>query len=149
MTQHQSAPRAALDLTKTAWTRVKGDVTVYATWILTTGRPCLVLLPTNRLSNSEHLIPCLVPLDMAYLWDEHVGDPVHCARTTVQFAQALGINEYEPRNLIRLTSIIREHLGDLLTMPPLPDEATDVVADAILTDPNTGKTREKEITDHV
>jgi hypothetical protein len=143
-----AAFRTAIDLNLTLWSRTKGDITVYGTWIMTTGRPCLVLLRTDWKPGAQ-AIPCIVPLDQAWLWDENTGDPVHAAHTTVQFAHALGLNVLNPREMIRLTSIIREHLGDLLRMPPLPDTEAEVVADAIVTNRVTGKTIEAEIKDHV
>lgn len=125
--------------------RVKGDVTVIFTWLLHTGRPTMALVPTGSRMTHERAIPCLVPLDMAYLWDENVGDPTHCATMTFQFANALGLNAFQPRELIRLTSIIRDHLGDLLTMPSMPQGDRRVLADVIKTDHDTGKTEEAEI----
>lgn len=141
--------KPAIDLSRTAWERTFGDLTVIGTWIMTTGRPVMVIIPTFVKRSHERIIPCLVPMDMAYLWDEHMGDPAHCAQTTFAFANALGMSPYEPRNLIRITSLIREHLGDLLTIAPLPESELEVVADAIMTDPNTGKVTEAEIVDHV
>lgn len=130
--------------------RQMGDITVFFTWSMHNGRPVMVLVPNRRGSwGHEDTTPCLVPMDLAYQWDEHTGDPAHCARMTFQFANALGLNAYEPRNLIRLTSIIREHLGDLLTIPPMPESEREAVADVILTDTETGKTQEMEIVDHV
>lgn len=144
-----TAETPLIDLSRYDWKRRKGDVIVYGTWSLHNGRPVMVLIPTFTPEHSEHLIPCLVPLDMAYMWDEHTGDPAHCARMTFEFASALGLNAHEPRTMVRLTSIIREHLGDLLTMRNLPASEQEVVADAILTDTNTGQVREAEIIDNV
>lgn len=144
-----AATTPLIDLSRYAWRRPQGDVTVFGTWSLHNGRPVMVLIPTHLPEHSDHLIPCLVPLDLAYQWDEHTGDPAHCARMTFEFAGALGIDQFNPRNLVRLTSIIRDHLGDLLTMTNLPDSEREVVADAILTDRNTGKVREAEIVDNV
>lgn len=144
-----SAPEVAIDLSRTAWTRPKGDLTLYGTWILTTGRPAMVIVPSRLVPTHDRVTPCIVPIDTAYMWDEYTGDPGHCARMTYLFASSLGINPHNPMNLVRLTSLIRDHLGDLLTMPPLPHGERVVVADAILTETSTGKTREAEIMDHV
>ena len=146
----QPETQPMIDLERHLWKRTKGDITVYGTWSLHSGRPVMVLVPTFVPRHSvERAVPCLIPLDAAFLWDEHTGDPSHCAQMTFQFAQVLPISPFNPSDMIRLTSIIREHLGDLLTMAPLPESEREVVADAILTDPNTGKTKETEIVDYV
>ena len=44
--------------------------------------------------------------------------------------------------------MIRGHLGDLIAMPPLPDDARQPVAEMLITDNATGRTTEKEVTDH-
>lgn len=139
----------ALNLNYTHKQYSHGDITVYITWTLHDERPCIVLLPSFVPIDSDHLIPCIVPMELAWIWDETTGDPAHCAHSSFQFAQALGFNEYNPQKLIEIASIIRSHLGDLLTVPPFPLSEKQVVADALLTDINTGKTREAEVTDYV
>lgn len=144
----QAIPQQIIDLHLTEWKRVKGDITIYGTWLLTNQRPCMVLLPTALRPNGN-VVPCIVPLDTAFMWDEHTGDPAHCAQMSYQFANALGLNAFNPRDLVLLTSAIREHLGDLLAMRPMPASESEIVADAIMTDTNTGKTKEAEIKDYV
>ncbi|RBO54662.1 hypothetical protein DSD19_04610 [Rhodovulum sp. BSW8] len=136
---------AIIDIERRAWEAEHGDLTVFGTWLLTNGRPSMVLLPTRRQTRANAAIPCLVPLDIAWMWDEHTGDPAHCARTSMQFTAALGFNECDPRSVIFVTSCIREHLGDLLRQPPAPQSDREVVADAIAVDIDTGKAREAEI----
>ena len=138
-----------IDLSRRHFTRTQGDVTVIGTWSLANSRPVLALIPTHTRLAHDRLTPCLVPIDMAHLWDEHTGDAAHAAIMTVQFAEALGINPYNPRALVRLTSLIRDHLGDLLAMPPMPTSEERVVADIIKTDHDTGKTTEAEVTSDV
>lgn len=144
-----SIDKPVLDLSLSAWERVQGDVTVIGTWILTTERPVLALVPTRRKRDADRISPCLIPIDMAYLWDEYTGDPVHCAQATFEFAKSLGFNEFDPINMVRLTSIIRDHLGDLLTMGPMPTTEKAVAADVIMVDRDSGKTVEAEVVDHV
>ncbi|WP_296763720.1 hypothetical protein [Sediminimonas sp.] len=134
-----------IDLSRYHFKHAYGDVTVIGTWSLATSRPVMALVPTVLRPTHDRVTPCLVPLDMAWMWDETTGDAQHCVETTVMFAQALGFNPYAPRELIRLTSIIRDHLGDLLTMPPMPETEQRAVADVIKTDLDTGKTQEAEI----
>lgn len=139
----------AIDLSLSRRTHPHGDITVHETWTLHNGRGCLVLTPTWAHISHERITPCIVTVDAAFMWDETTGDPQWCAETSLMFASALGLNPYEPRSVIQVTSIIREHLGDLLSMPPMPATTKAVVADAILTNKETGKTREAEIIDHV
>ena len=138
-----------IDLELRAWERTVGDVTVIGTWILTNQRPVMVLVPSRPMPTHDRVIPCLVPLDMAFEWDEHTGDPVFCARQSMRFAAALGFNNMEPRNVLFITTLIRDHLGDLLSTPRFPDREKQAVADALITDPETGKSTEAEIIDNV
>lgn len=134
-----------IDLSRRHFTRAYGDITVIGTWSLANSRPVLALIPTVRRPDHNRVMPCLVPIDMAWMWDEHTGDPAHCAEASVMFANALGKNPYSPRELIRIASTIREHLGDLLMMPAMPTSEDRVIADIIKTDHDTGKTDEAEI----
>jgi hypothetical protein len=147
MTHGNTQP--VLDLSKRAWQKSYGDVTVIGTWTLGNRRPTLALVPTRPKPTHDRVIPCLVPIDLAFAWDEHTGDPGHAAQMSMQFAAALGLNPVEPRNVVKVTMIVREHLGDLLMMPSMPETEREIVADVLLTDTNTGKTREQEIMDDV
>jgi len=144
MTQ-TTAPVINLNYDHRHQTRVAGDITVIFTWIITTGRPCMVLVPTSAGLTHERITPCIVPMEHAYLWDENVGDGRHCAIAAYQFAASLGFNPNNPQTLVRITSIVREHLGDLLTMPQEPDFDRPVMAEITKTDTETGKTEEAEI----
>lgn len=137
------APRQALDLTRYHARRTFGDITAIMTWWLANERrrPCLVLVPTTQIGR-EQIIPCVVPQDAAWAWAEETGDGRHCARTSAQFAAYLGLPEH-PNSAMRVTFIIRECMGDLLTIPPMPVER-DVVADAIRTD-SDGREHHSEI----
>jgi len=138
-----------IDLNLRLWQRTRGDITVIGTWLLTTKRPCLALVPSRINPTHERATPCLVPLDMAFAWDEHTGDPAHTAAMSFQFAAALGLNPMEPRNVFAVTSLVRDALGELLAMPPFPEGEKEVTADVLITDPETGKTTEAEIVDNV
>lgn len=137
-----------LDLTKTHWRRPFGDVIAFGSWFGAKERaPCLVLVHASKYGK-EDAVPCVVMLSDAWAWDEKVGDGRYCARMSIRFADALGLNIADRRVPLRLTSIIRECLGDLLATPPKPYEDTRVVADAILTDLNSGKQVHREIVEH-
>lgn len=134
-----------LDHDHRAATYPHGDITVILTWFTHTGRPVMVLVPSGVTPESSRVTPCLVPMDMAYLWDEHTGEASHCAQTTFGFVGSLGMNTSNIYNHIRVTSIIRSHLGDLLSMGIAPDFERPVLAEITKTDTETGETQEAEI----
>ena len=140
------ARQFALDLTRYHDRFRHGDISVFATWHGDQLEPCLVLVPSHY-EGHERVTPCIVPLAAAWIWSEAVGDGGHCARTSYQFCHFLRINP-DPTACIRITSIIRDHIGDLLSIPPAPFERV-VVADAIRVDQSTGKEHHHEVTDRV
>ena len=135
----------ALDLTRYHGRYQHGDLTVFLTWFGNDLSPCLVLVPSFY-EGHERVTPCVVLQRNAWLWSEAVGDGAHCARTSAQFCDHLRLNP-TPTNTIRVSSIIRDHLTDLLSIPPAPFE-TVVVADAIRRD-SDGTERHSEIKDRV
>lgn len=141
--------RYALDLSRHHSRHAHGDITAYLTWWLAgdTPSPVLVLTPTHARPTHERITPCVVPLGAAWLWAEETGSPAHCARTAYEFARNLGLTAENPITGMRIVSIIRGHLGDLLAMPPMPAERR-VVADAIMTDAN-GRQTHSEIMERV
>ncbi|MED5545691.1 MAG: hypothetical protein VYD90_10615 [Pseudomonadota bacterium] len=135
----------ALDLTRYHDRARHGDIDVFLTWFGDRLDPCLVLVPAY-VEGYENVTPCVVPQAAAWIWSEAIGEGDHCARTSHSFCKHLRINP-DPHACIRVTSIIRNHIGDLLAIPPAPFER-EVVADAIRTDSN-GKEHHTEVTDRV
>lgn len=139
-----------LDLTKRAWTRTKGPITLIGTWIRNGDdrwRPCMVLIRTGD-EGSDHLWPCVITMDKAWVWDTRIGDHQQAAETLSGFLDPLRL----PPNtsaINGLFNLIHDHLGDLLTIPPYPAEFQqgEVVAEAVITNHTTGKTREVELRD--
>ncbi|MBJ6722426.1 hypothetical protein I2750_19690 [Bacillus sp. PR5] len=138
-----------LDLSTRAFYYVRGDITLIGTWLRVDGqfRPCMVLIRTGEEKN-EYTVPCLIPLERAWIWNEMFGDPRQAARTVAGFIDALRLTPGR-FNAVRLLSLIHDHLGDLVTMPPLPPLEQSVVAEFLVTDNTTGKTREVEVKDYV
>lgn len=138
-----------IDLSLVAWERRYGDLTVLGTWVLGTGRPCLALVATSKWQrwprSREGLIPCLVPVDHAWRWDDHIGDPTHIARVTFDFAAGMGFDPMDPVRCMRIAMAISDSLGDLLSMGPMPSSEKRTVADILMIDQDTGKTREAEV----
>lgn len=140
--------KPVLDLSLAAWEYTYGDIRVVGTWLRHDRRPCMVLVPAFKRPTHAHVQPCVVPMDHAYLWDEHTGDGQHVAQMSMRFSQGLGMG-MTPHVVFRVTSIVRECLGDLLRMGPMPDVDRTVVADAIAVDLESGRVTEREITDDV
>lgn len=138
--------RIALDLTRHAFCRPHGDITVYGAWYGDQRRPALVLVPANHNDKSRYA-PFVVPLDNAWIWSEEVGDPALQVESAHDACRALGLDFLNRFTLLRILTAIRDNMGDLLKMPPMPTE-TVVVADAFRTDEN-GKVRHFEVKEHV
>lgn len=145
--------RPALDLTRYLNRYTHGDITVYLTWWLADDsgpRPALVLVPTHSQSN-EKCIPCVVPIENAWVWSEEKGDPILAALQAMKFVHLLRLAE-NPQSAFRVRGIIIDHLQDLLTMPPMPDDmrVSTVIGEAKVTNREAGEVvRHEEIVDRV
>lgn len=137
--------RYDLDLTQTHFERNCGDITLFGSWFGKDRMPALVLVPTNKLG-SEYIVPCVVPLSQAWVWDETTGDGAHCARVSCLFATNMGFG-FDTMKIMKITSIIRDNIGELINIPPKPTERI-VVADAIRTD-EYGREHHSEIVENV
>lgn len=141
--------RFAIDLTKTAFTQVHGDLTLYGTWIELEGdaQPCMVLMPTYRNAS-----PCVVLLSNAY---RYYYEPSYLLATAKHFIEVLGMTD-DMRNAMRIGELIHSRLDDLCAMPPKPNGDTEVVAEATITpvdaatgERDTANARTVEITEDV
>lgn len=119
--------KPALNLARYAWRHQHGDLTAYGTWWFTPdgARPCLVLIPTNA-QDYMRSTPAVVTLDQAWIWSEAIGDGARAARTAAMFAHALDL-PHGVDSAIRVASIVRDHLGDLLTIKPYEAYSNDFV----------------------
>lgn len=127
-----------------------GDVTVFISWHGPNLEPCLVLAPTHELGREEAFVPCIFPLSLIgrYVPDAEPEERLEANRFLMQCAHALCLDQ-SARTLHRLKGLVIDHLGDLLECPPRPRQNERVTADAILTDPRTGKQTHTEIKDDV
>ena len=136
----------ALDLPRYHARHVHGDLTAWLTWFGDDLVGCLAITPTFY-EGWQRSAPCIVLQRHAWIWSEAIGDGAHCARTSLQFAAHLrmspGVN-----SAMRITSIIRDHLSDLLSIPPAPFEHV-VVAEAIRRDRDTDKEHYHEVKQRV
>jgi hypothetical protein len=144
---------AKLDLTKQAWTRRRRSLSLmaYGTWIKQGAdtQPCIAIIRDGE-EYSEHTQPCIIPLDVAWVWSQEVGDGRRSMRQAYQFCQVLRIGD-DPRTVMRLTEFIHDMLGDLVSMPPIhPADVIEetVIGELTITDQH-GKTREVALTDDV
>ncbi len=150
--QHDARPeeayKVAFDLSTCHEVYVKGSVTLWMTWNRVSGEPCMVLTPNDPHLSHERIIPCVIPMRTSWQWDETRGDPEFANMQAFRFCDALRFNPYNVRNIVKLQSLIRDHLEDLVRMPPMPDDGQQITASAIITDNATGKETFKEIRDH-
>lgn len=145
------APKLALDLTYSLKEHNRGQITVIQTWFLDdTKQACLVLVPTHARREKGRFVPGIVTMQEAWRWDEVTGDPVFAFENSQAFARGLGFNENDPNTVFSITRIVQELLGDLILQMPFERYVQQQgVADVIVTDANTGKTRELEVKDYV
>lgn len=143
----EEAYKVALDLTVRKAVHSRGDVLVWLTWNRITSEPCMVLTRKDAHLGHERVIPCIIPLRRAWAWSEHLGDEADIAHTVGLFCVNMGFLD-SPKNLRRILGVVRDYLGDLLLMPPMPTDTQVVAADALITDNATGKVKHMEIRDH-
>jgi hypothetical protein len=143
------APKLTLDLRICAHRQKHGDWLVMLTWLITTGEPCMVIVPASQSYASEYAMPCVVTLGQIFRWDEKLGDPVFVKDTLEDWAPALGFSPHDSKRKNRLLGIIRHYLSDVISMPPAGTQAHEVTADIFQRDPATGKIKHIEVKDHV
>lgn len=141
----------ALDLTRYHARYEHGDILVYLSWWMGSAdgpRPCIALLPARRQSWREAR-PAVVLLDQAWIWDEGLGDPRHCARMCFYFAAGLGFDTNDHNVIFRIRSAIHDHLDELLLMPPMPRDMVRFahMGDLTITERETGRVHEIEVSE--
>lgn len=120
--------KPVLDLSRHHFMRPAGDLVIFGTWTYNEDQedyePCLAIVPRYRRSGFK---PCCVALSSAWRYAE----PPYLARAAAFFLTQLGMAD-GMSNAHKVASLIHEHLGDLIKMPPNPTQ-TIVVADASVT----------------
>jgi len=112
--------RPFLDLTRYAFRREVGDLTIYGTWIPCgedDSEPALAIVPRFRAISQ----PAVIALSAAYKYN----DPAYAARAASVFAKALGMDG-ELTSVLKVAELIDDHLSDLISMPPEPTDAVAV-----------------------
>lgn len=137
-----------LDLTKRHWTRTLHGLTLIGTWLYQgehmRWRPCMVIMRAGD-ETSDHFVPCVVPLDTAWVFSEAIGDPRVAARTIHEFLGMLRLTQ-DKRNNIQLFTLIHDHLDDLAGIPPYPYGEGALLGELTMTDSN-GRVIERELRD--
>jgi len=131
-----------LDLTKYAFARKLGDITVYGTWVgpsVDESEPCLALVPTHRINGCR---PIVVALSAAYKY----ADPRYLLQQSIEFNKDLGFSD-NASNVAKVASAIYDHLQDMIELPPRPVENVRVGAEAIITE-ESGRKHYAEILDY-
>ena len=139
--------RYDLDLTKPHFEKRRGDLMLYGAWHGKRLRPCLVVLPAYR---TGRMVPLVIEVDNAWQWqpDDIDADPRRSAQLIGTFLLANGMDASNTFTAMKVASLIHDHLGDLLRIPPKSTEDV-VVADAFQTDRDTGKVTHKEVIERV
>jgi hypothetical protein len=131
-----------LDLNREWRSFTLGDVKIILTWWYSPSeertRPCMVLIPA--FAPFHKLNPCVVTLDKCWVWSEEIGDPEQAALMAVQFGVRLGMPD-QVSTAIRIRSLIVDHLQDLISMPPMPEELrqADILGEATVTETGTNR----------
>ena len=137
-----------LDLRHRAWTQRHGNITAIGAWIGKNGefQPCLVLIRTGD-EFDEDMVPCAIPLDDCWIWEESIGDGRRSAQAAHQFAQVLRLTD-NTKTLIRIASIIHDHLGELISMRPyVAPDRKPVIAEVQVINRATGRAADVELRD--
>jgi hypothetical protein len=138
-----------LNLSKVHFVKRHGSIMAFGTWLKTNDgyRPCLVLIRVGD-ERSEHCIPCIVTMDNIWVWTEEVGDEVKCGEIVAGFLDYLRLSPTK-KNAFKILDVVRNHIGDVLSIPPRPRFETVVTADMVVTNNETGQRIETEVTEDV
>ena len=137
-----------LDLSQHHFCHQRGDLTVFGAWYGTEHSPCLVILPSFRMT-ADRARPLIIDLRDAYQWDPdspHANPMMN--RLMVNYFCDINFGDTNSLLAQRVVTLIHDHLLDLIKMPPKPTTGV-VVGDAIRTDTDTGKVTHSEIVEHV
>jgi len=143
--------KLALDLNQYAWRTHQGALTLIGTWLLSDEKkqPCMAIIRRGE-EKSPYNIPCIIPLNRAWVWDEKAGD---AAQRTFAAFEILTRLRIEPtgRNLIKLMMAVNHRLEDLIKMPPFPHgefvPVEEVIGEGMIINHDSGMAHEFELRD--
>lgn len=135
--------RHALDLTRYAFKRDLGDLTLFGTWLYNDDQedtePAIVIIPRYRSLNGAK--PICIALSSAFKYN----DPRYLAHAAAGFARILGFED-SLTTTHKLASVIHDHMLDLIKMPLEPTEA--IVTGEASVDLGNGVKKTVEFVDH-
>ncbi len=135
--------RHALDLTRYAFKRELGDLTLFGTWLYNNDQedtePAIVIIPRYRALNGAK--PICIALSSAFKYN----DPRYLAHAAAGFSRLLGFED-SMTTTHKLASVIHDHLLDLIKMPLEPTEA--VVTGEASVNLGNGVNKTVEFVDH-
>lgn len=143
--------QANLDLSEYHFKRpvlMGGILSAYGTWWHDEGKhePCLVILRAGE-EGSPYTVPCVVLLKDAWKWSEEAGMPGYGHKWATRFAATLRFNENDLKTVFGVLSIVRDQLGDLISIPPYRrlKDLDPVSADVTIRDRDSNRSKEIEI----
>ena len=108
----------ALDMRFVAFDRAHRGIRILGSWLTYEPfDPCIVLLPVGVSLGKG--TPCIVPLETAVNWLP--GSETNIGETLRDFAVALGLDPWSPRDSARIVLAVQDNLSDLRRMPPRPE----------------------------
>lgn len=128
---------ASLDLTRRQFHRTRGNLSYIGSWIRDHEEeryaPVLVILRSGE-EMRPGTVPCIIPMDIAWMWDPGIGDMFTVARTVGEFMAMLRM-DCDDRAIIRFVNDVHDMLPDLLAMPRTPPGVEpEIIADMLATD---------------
>lgn len=149
LSQTIAAQRPELDLRIYAWKQTHGDITVYLTWLISSGDPCIVMVPMRPPLHFQAVTPCVVPLESAHLWAEGWGGESHVKTMAEKFAKTMNFDPSDPHRIFKITDLVRHYLEDMLKMPDIPTSQTHGVVGEMMRHDEDGDVHHTEIIDYV
>jgi len=143
--------KLAIDLDRYAWRVHRGELTLIGTWLLSDEKkpPCMVIIRRNG-EFSPHRVPCVIPLERAWIWDRQAGDSAQRTFAAFEICERLSLKP-TGENIVKLMLSINHVLEDLIKMPPYPHHAFDnmgkgeIIGVGAITNHDGGQVREFEI----
>lgn len=148
--EQRADSRPALNLARFHRQFTHGDVTAFLTWYGPDLEECVALVPTFKFGISQDFMPAVFLISEISIYAEgYLGDVREAIWNLRIAAAGLGLDD-NPMTIMRLRSIVAEHIDDVLRMPPeRPRENEEWRATISATDRNTGETTELRILDDV
>ena len=106
--------------------RLSGDLVASYEWL--DGEPCLFLYPAGKQTGGAMAIP----LAVAHAWAGSDGHPnlEHALPSAYQAAEAMGLDP-TPQTIRQIVDAVVEGLPDLIEMPPMMTQETEISGPAI------------------